>query len=589
MLSTMLDAPQAAEALGYGVGLLEPAMQPEDADGPWRTELAPPATVVEAIAGYVWAALASPFAERRWRAAHAMRAICRLDRRELLDAIIALAQTGSPGPFASPRHRFYGLHARLWLVIALARAADESGPGVARHADLLAGLATRDNRHVMIREFAARGLLSLHGQGLIALAPSRVDELKRITQPKLAAKPEPVRRKGASKKRASSDGKFLFGYDFEPYWLAPLARRFDTTDGEVAERGRRVIKDEWGLADNGHWDSDSRAVAGQFRDDNFYRNQGSYPVSDDLAFYLSLHSIFHVAGELLDERAPVQRPDEENAVEEWFDRHRLTRRDGLWLSDRRDPPPEDLGTGLDATLPGGGTLSGLFERRDGTVVAFADWTAYQGSTREQVDVSGVLVSAGRSRSLAMALGSATNPNDYRLPTSDGDHDQVGKEGWTIGGWMALDDGEVRLDRQDPFASGLTARVPAPSGKIARLLDLAANEGGRRWSDARGVRMRAETWSDGKDDERTRGRGNGRRLLATRAILDRLMEATGTHMLFEVRIRRDGAPTSYGRRARDGSKDDIEETRIVLLRPGEPPWTAPRGSGARRGHRRGARA
>jgi hypothetical protein len=589
MLSTMLDAPQAAEALDYGVGLLEPAMQPEDADGPWRTELAPPATTVEAIAGYVWAALASPFAERRWRAAHAVRAICRLDRRELLDALIALARTGSPGPFASPRHRFYGLHARLWLVIALARAADESGPAVARHIDLLVGLATRDNHHVMIREFAARGLLSLHGQGLIALAPSRVDELKRINQPKLAVKPERARRKGASKKPAYSDDKFLFGYDFEPYWLAPLARRFDTTDGEVAERGRRVIKDEWGLADNGHWDSDSRAVAGQFRDDDSYRNQGSYPVSDNLAFYLSLHSIYHVAGQLLDERAPVQRPDEDDAVEEWFDRHRLTRRDGLWLSDRRDPLPEDLGTSLDATRPGGGMLSGLFDRRDGTVVAFADWMAYRGSTRQQVDVSGVLVSAGRSQSLAVALGSATNPNDYRLPTSDGDHDEVAKDGWTIRGWMNVDEGEVRLDRQDPFASGLTARVPAPSGKIARLLDLAADEGERRWSDMRGVRMRAETWSDGKDDERTRGRGNGRRLLATRAILDRLMEATGTHMLFEVRIRRDGAPTSYGRRVRDGSKDDIEETRIVLLRPGEPPWTAPRGSGARRGHRRGARA
>ena len=231
----------------------------------------------------------------------------------------------------------------------------------------------------------------------------------------------------------------------------------------------------------------------------------------------------------------------------------------------------------------------MFARRDGTVVAFAAWTSYEGSTREQVDVASVLVAADRSQSLAMALGSATDPNDYRLPTSDRDHDEIGKEDWTVRGWLRADESEVHLDRQDPFASGLTARVPAPSDHIARSLGLTADKGDRRWSDGRSVRMRVETWSDGKDDERTRGRGNGRRLLATRAILDRLMEATRTHMLFEVRIRRDGAPSSYGRRAPDGRKDDIEETRIVLLRPGEPPWTAPRGSGARRGHRRGARA
>ncbi len=589
MLSVLIEGSQAAEALGYGIDLLEPAMEDDDADGPWTRDLEPPGTAAEAVAGYVWAALGSPWAERRWRAAHAVRAICRLDRREMLEALMTWAQAGSPNPFASPRLRFYALHAKLWLVIALARACEESGPVVARHAGFLGDLATRGNPHVLLREFAAQGLLSLHAQGLLPMESARQVELRSINLPWLTPAPEPLRRAGKDRELDYSDEMFLFSYDFKPYWLAPLARCFDTTEADVGQRARRIIKDDWGLNDKGHYDSDVRALAGQFRDDGSHRNQGSYPVVDDLAFYLSLHSVFCAAGELLDVCAPISGSDGTDAVAAWLDRHRLTRRDGLWLADRRDLRPKDLASLADGGKPSNLRLAPLFDRPDGNVVVSAEYTTYAGGRREQVTVHSMLVPVGRSLSLAMALGSARDPNDYALPTTEGDSDEIEKDGWTVKGWLRSDEGGIRLDRHDPFAAGITARVPAPSHEIAKLLGLSADRRGHRWHDARGVRMRADIWSDGKDEEGTRGRGNGRRLVATRAVVDRIMTVTDKHMLFEVRISRDAAPTRYGRNDRDGKNDDIEETRIVLLRPGKPPWTAPRGSGARRGDRRGTRS
>ncbi|OYZ86524.1 MAG: hypothetical protein B7Y00_06320, partial [Sphingomonadales bacterium 17-56-6] len=115
LLSTMITPAEAAEALGYGLGLLEPLLIDGD-DGPWRAELEPPPTVPEAIVGFVWAALASPWSPRRWEAAHAVRALCALGRGTMLDALARLANAEGGGAFAAPQLRFYALNARLWLV-----------------------------------------------------------------------------------------------------------------------------------------------------------------------------------------------------------------------------------------------------------------------------------------------------------------------------------------------------------------------------------------------------------------------------------------------------------------------------------------
>jgi hypothetical protein len=81
ILSHQLDASQAGAALRFGLDLFEPSLEPSDGDGPWSPQLRPPPDVEASVAGYLWAALASPVAERRWEAAHAVRGLCRLARR----------------------------------------------------------------------------------------------------------------------------------------------------------------------------------------------------------------------------------------------------------------------------------------------------------------------------------------------------------------------------------------------------------------------------------------------------------------------------------------------------------------------------
>ena len=86
-----------------------------------------------------------------------------------MDALLTLAKAGGGGSFVDARLQFYGLHARQWLVIGLARAAAESPDAVAPYADFLIDVALNREPHVLIRHFAAQALLTLAGSGHLSI------------------------------------------------------------------------------------------------------------------------------------------------------------------------------------------------------------------------------------------------------------------------------------------------------------------------------------------------------------------------------------------------------------------------------------
>src|SRR5439155_24203333 len=130
-------------------------------DGPWSPKLAPPAEIEASVAGYIWGCLAAPRGSLRWEAAHVVRALCRLGQAKVLSDLIALANGALTNTFADARLYFYELHARQWLLIGLARGAEDRPEIVAPHGDFLIKLAFADQPHVLIRDFAMRKILAL--------------------------------------------------------------------------------------------------------------------------------------------------------------------------------------------------------------------------------------------------------------------------------------------------------------------------------------------------------------------------------------------------------------------------------------------
>ncbi|ALT77853.1 hypothetical protein AT984_12330 [Paucibacter sp. KCTC 42545] len=182
LLSETMTLSESQTALAYGLELLDSAMRPTDGDGPWKPALSPDATLEANVAGYVWAALASPEASIRWEAAHVVRNLSGFGQIQTLDALVGRLGNPVSGPFADQSLFFYSLHAQQWLLIALARAAQEVPEVVGRHVPVLREIALGREMHVLLRRFAADCLINVAraASGVIDLhPPSRTSVMER--------------------------------------------------------------------------------------------------------------------------------------------------------------------------------------------------------------------------------------------------------------------------------------------------------------------------------------------------------------------------------------------------------------------------
>ncbi|GBQ30738.1 NACHT domain-containing protein [Gluconacetobacter azotocaptans] len=582
VLATFLSVEQAREALSYALNLLEPLHEASDGDGPWSIDLVPPSTVEASIAGYLWAALGSPAAERRWNAAHSIRMLASLDRTVVIDHLMKFASQRSAGPFADVELRFYDLHAVQWFAISLARAAQESPATIARCKTYLLNQTSPNNQHVLTRSFAAEALLTLHQSEAILLEQEQVDALSAINKSKLPvvdSKSFGRARKGRPTERKWDDSRFHFGLDFPKYFLSPLGNAFAISDAEMEIEAEKIIRDDWGLADNGRYDKDVRATRKYFRD-NDRRMRGEASAVDDLQFYLSYHATMTLAGKLLDEHPlheNLQEPDDDwRTFRRWLRSQGLTRSDGLWLADRRDVSPKEcvsLSATKDEDWP-----SSLDDERvdrfsllpDARVVASGRWTAYASRRRQEISVRSAFVSKETAPALVRALQNSEDRYFHRLPYSDEEDGELSKGNYLLKGWVSeFGRDEEGLDKFDAWAANVGHRTLAPSQNIVAQMGLEPDATDRTWQMNGTAAFSSEIWSEGSPDEDGQ-HSHGRRLLIHPPLIDGLLKKTGMSLIVEVRAERQMAYSRYDRWKEREGRDARSTTQIILFEEDKEP-------------------
>ena len=81
----------------------------------------------------------------------------------MIDTLVRGMGEKTAGPFQAPELPFYYLHARLWLLIVLARMAIDHPKDVSRYGnELLSIFEERTESHVLMHHFALRGVEDLH-------------------------------------------------------------------------------------------------------------------------------------------------------------------------------------------------------------------------------------------------------------------------------------------------------------------------------------------------------------------------------------------------------------------------------------------
>jgi hypothetical protein len=474
-------------------------------DGVWKEGLYPKSGETDIAVGLVWLTLGSPSAAYRWRAAHSIRSFARFGKWEVIDALIGRFYSTDAHPYQAPELPFYFLHARLWLLIAIARVAMDHPQNVAKYADALKAVALdKSTPHVLLRHFAAQALLVCASGGSIVLSEADANALKTVNEspfPKKKTKEYPPDSfyKGRPDSMPKPEPEFHMDYDFDKTDVTSVSDMFDRSRWETKDAMTAWVR-KYDPHITSMYESGGRSVRHR---DHIRGMTVRYHLYGQ---QLGWHALYLVAGEFLAKYPVIQRPyDDEDSWREWLRRELPTRNDGLWLADGVDRPPVDAQVNLYEKGEKGLVLTGdkaklLFllniesSIADELVVA-GDWRSADGIG---IHIMSALVPPQHAKKLALEL-SKKDPFQAWLPRAEGYYDggesSRRSENEPFEPWIVCPSIEARLDETDPLGVTSAVRRLYFSKAVNAISSLKALDPFRRtWVDPKGrVAARSEAW------------------------------------------------------------------------------------------------
>jgi hypothetical protein len=545
-----------AEGLERHLTLSGSTIPVEVGDGPWREGLAIGGDAVVAAAGLVWSRLGHFKASARWRAAHAIRRLCKAGRGDVVAHVVALYDIADAGAFGSSTLPFYPMHARLWLLIALARIAKDFPDMIAPHRAILEGVAFDTGfPHVVMRAFAKDAL-----SAILPLLGTEDAETLRTRLASVNASPfvhEPRDGFGTQnyenrpEGKARADNEFHLDYEFGKYQSNRLSDTFGAPGWEIEDAVSAWVR---------KWDGTIRAMydcprLASDRYDAGSWSSGSMPPVDRYGGYLGWHALMLVAGEMLATRPVTGRSWDGDAWADFLKEYRVSRQDGLWLADVTDLFPLDLP--LDVAMPDNNGRP--IEPKDHALLLplalapdASDRIVVKGSMSLPSDVTIHIQSviAGHLDAKATVYTMLTDPKFFRWLPDDAEeisrHFRV--SGHTVRALLRPEgQTERQLDRLDPYATTTAMRRPLPAEWVATDFDVSAGDHVvRNWVSEGTSVFSTEAWgAEGGRDEAHWDR-SGERIAVTPSFLMSLLRAGDDMLVLAIKTRWYVKGTSTGR-------------------------------------------
>ena len=502
-------------------------------DGPWKSGCYPADVFTEIAAGIIWRVLGSPYATDRWRAAHCIRRFAKFGRWDIVDTVVAAFDTKTVEPFQAPELVFYYLHARLWLLITLARSAVDHPDQVVRYKDLfLAVIMEKDEPHVLMRHFAAKALLACieHSKLVLDAATLKiVRNADKSPHPRLRKK---VRNSGGfyqgrPKSVPEPSFRFHLEYDFNKHDVDNLSRVFGKGCWEVDDMMSSIVQ------------KIDPSITHMYKDGGrMSRGQNSHRITTRFHGYgqqLGWHTLFIAAGKLL--AANPVTDDwwyEDDPWGEWLSRYGLTRKDGLWLSDGTDRTPDDASVRLLESKKKGLAITG--DRKK--IMRLARLDIEKGIGRElivkgrwyssdgvEIRLSSALVPPKRSAQFARKL-IREKPILAWVPAledSEEDDEYLLTDKKEYSPWIVCPSSESRLDEHDPYGVSVANLRPRLAQDYLEFCKLTRQDVfGCVWNNNHDMlSLWAEAW--GRDEtSREDGPHPGLRLLCKSSLLKKVL-------------------------------------------------------------------
>src|SRR5690606_30084850 len=345
--SSYISEKEASELTDYSLSRFELHIEEDFGDGLWNDKLYTTNDISINVAGFIWSALGSPRAAVRWNAAHCVRKLAEFNCIDIIDALVFWLKQDGVGAFGHHKFPFYNLHARLYLLIALARISLDKPELLAQHKDIFVQYAFGEP-HILIQKFSSDIAVNLSA----SLEDKDIYDEETLNKLKVVGKSNmPIMEVNYNDKvdsywhingMVNTEYDFHFGWDFDRYWFEPLGNVFGIPGKQVEDIAANVINEEWGIKEKNGYNNDPRAPIwnSYSHERETWHSHGSYPRIDNLDFYLSYHSLMVAAAKLIENMPVVSKRDwYDNEWDEWISGHLLTCADGKWLIDSRDPVP----------------------------------------------------------------------------------------------------------------------------------------------------------------------------------------------------------------------------------------------------------
>ena len=434
------------------------------------------------------------------------------------------------------------MHAKLWLLIALARVALDNPEAIARYkSDLLAVVGDERERHVLVRHFAARALLACADTdaGKLPIGAERllqnVDKSPHRRSRKRTRNRDDFWRSrppGAPKRQS----EFHLDYDFDKYDVQSLRGVFGKAGWEVHDLMSDIVQSIDPSATSMYESGGRERSAGS-------RLGGMTSRYHTYGQHLGWHALFLAAGRLLHDFPVTDDRPYDDPWCEWLSKYLLTREDGLWLSDGMDWTPLGLRGVLlekgekELVLTGDRSkilaLTGLHSGVKGEVIVAGNWPS---TDQIEVRIELAFVRSAKAAAAARRLV-REKPMLAWLPTfsldNDGRH-YLGDKKVDCIPWITWPSAEGRLDNDDPLGSIHALRRPRVAGSFASRLGLYPVDPFERvWRNGGGAFSHSEAWGRAGDD----GDHSGVCLSCSTSALQDLMNGADADLVLLIRLRR----------------------------------------------------
>jgi hypothetical protein len=567
-LAKRLTQPEAEQLLAFALSRFELHIPDDFADGPWNKCLETSDNVTENVTGFIWSTLGSPYSKDRWEAAHCIRRLAENSCQREMDSLVGWMRKGGVQAFGSHLFHFYDLHAKLYLLIALARVSVDDTNLIRRHAKVFADIALTGTPHLLIQKISAEVALQVENHHPRTYTPAIKAKLKKVGKSpfpirKVKERPKSVVTPWHATNSVSANLKLHFSWDFDRYWFEPLGRLFGVSQEHVIELARDIAVNELQVPESDeHWRDARQAQWNSLEQrggSRTWSDHGNYPQIDNYSFYYSYHAVMVTAARLLSKMPVIHETryalddDEEDKVEHWLRYHQLVRNDGRWLADRRDPAPLKR---RDWIKQGAGK-DWLWEVNaddfydclcnhcpsSGFICVDGNWIDYSGSAIEEIDISSALVNSNSASALASAMRTNDDPWTFGfLDHSPHDMDFT-KPTFQLMTWLQPPgESSGQLDTFDPYAKSIHFPPCKVAPKFAAMLKLTADIEFRYWKQPEHSTpsLITEIWST-KEQPQSREREEsfrfGSRICASVNLLKELCSKAGKSLILSVHIRR----------------------------------------------------